>query len=357
MITMRRISVALAGALVLLPVAAAAQDGGRYPAERWLRYATPEEAGFSSAGIAAARAYADSVGAPVGMLIHGGAVVTSWGDVAQPAGIYSAAKALQGALVGIAVGRGQIDVNGTLASFGIDDHPPLLEAEKRARVRDLLTMRSGVYHSAASEVHRRPLPERGRDAPGTVFFYHNWNVDALNAIYERATGASFQTAFAREMAEPLGMEDFDPGHVYYTKSPLQSSLRHPVIMMSARDMARVGLLYLRDGRWAGRQVIPAEWIRQSRQRHVPVGPNHYGYLLWIPGASPLADLDAFSLAGNGNVIYVVPGADTVYVHRHHYLHDGPQGNQIREILLRLLAARTGQVASEPTLVPFTAPET
>lgn len=353
--TSRGLPAALA-ALALLPAAAAAQEGGRYPAERWLRYATPEEAGFSSAGIAAARAYANSVGAPVGMLVHRGAVVTTWGDVAQPARVFSVAKALQGTLAGIAVGRGQLDLDATLASLGIDDRPPLLEAEKRARVRDLLTMRSGVYHSAASESHRRPLPERGGDPPGTAFFYHNWNVNALNAAYERATGTTFQAAFARDLAEPLDMEDFDPGHAYYTVSPLQSRLRHPVIMLSARDMARAGLLYLRDGRWAGRQVVPAEWVRESRRPHVSVGPNHYGYLLWIPGEPPLADLDAFSLAGNGNVIYVVPEADVVYVHRHHYLHDGPQGNGIREILLRLLAARTEPAASEPELMPFSPPE-
>jgi CubicO group peptidase (beta-lactamase class C family) len=353
----RGLSTALAGLLVLSHTAAAAQAGDRYPAERWSRYATPEEAGFSSAGIASARAYADSVGAPIGMLIHGGAVVTSWGDVTQPAGIASASKALQGTLVGIAVGRGQMDLNATLAASGVDDRPPLTDAEKRARVRDLLTMRSGVYHSAASEAHRRPLPERGRDSPGTVFFYHNWNVNALNAMYERATGSTFQAAFGRDLAEPVGMEDFDPGHVYYTESPLQSSLRHPVVMLSARDMARVGLLYLRDGRWRSGQVVPAEWVRQSRQHHVPVGPNHFGYLLWIPNEPSLARLDAFTLAGNGNVIYVVPGADAVYVHRHHYLHDGPQGAQIREILLRLLAARTGQAAADPELVVFTPPET
>lgn len=64
------------------------------------------------------------------MLVHRGAVVTSWGDVAQPAGIYSAAKALQGTLVGIAVGRDQIDLEATLASLGIDDRPPLHEAEQ-----------------------------------------------------------------------------------------------------------------------------------------------------------------------------------------------------------------------------------
>lgn len=324
---------------------------GRYPQETWLRYATPEEGGWSTQGIAAARAYADSVGSAVGMLIHDGVVVTSWGRVDHHAEVASVAKALQSTLVGMAVERGAIDLDATLGELGIDDDPPLLPTELRARVRDLLTMRSGVFHRAVSERYDRRKPERGSREPGTTFLYHEWDPSALNAIFERASGRSFQEAFTDDLARPLGFEDFDPGNVTYVTSPIQSMLPRVRVRLSARDMARIGLLYLRNGRWGECQLVPRTWVHESTRRHVRVGPNFMGYYIWIPGEGELAEFGAYSLAGNGNVITVVPSEKVVFVHRAHSLHEGPDGSEIREILLRLLRARAGSPAAVPKLIP------
>lgn len=68
----------------------------RYPGPAWLQYAVPEEGGWSSEQLAEARAYADSVGSDVGMLIDNGVVVTSWGRIDYHSGIASVSKALQG---------------------------------------------------------------------------------------------------------------------------------------------------------------------------------------------------------------------------------------------------------------------
>lgn len=117
-------------------------------------------------------------------------------------------------------------------------------------------------------------------------------------------------------------------------------------------MARVGLLYLREGRWEDRQLLPEEWVRQSTVRRVDVGPNSMGYYVWIPGDPELSDLGWYSLAGNGNTITVVPAENVVFVHRADPLGGGPDGDEIREILLKLLRARSASAATQPRLVPM-----
>ena len=90
-------------------------------------------------------------------------------------------------MIGIAVSERKIDLNDTLAKLHIDDSPPSLSAEeKRATVRQLLQARSGVYHVAnyETEGERNLRPERGSHAPGTFWYYNNWDFNALGAIYD-----------------------------------------------------------------------------------------------------------------------------------------------------------------------------
>jgi len=89
------------------------------------------------------------------------------------------------------------------------------------------------------------------------------------------------------------MQDFSPDDCRYRHGP--ESL-HPVykMAMSARDLARVGLLYLRGGRWNGVQVVPEDWVRLSTQPHSDVGGGRgYGYL-WMT-AEAYAQKDPLSI--------------------------------------------------------------
>ena len=95
------------------------------------------------------------------------------------------------ALIGIAVGHGQIALDATVGGLGIDDNPPPLTVEeKQATVRDLLEARSGVYHGANYETPDMAArrPPRGTHPHGTFWYYNNWDFNALGAIYEHAVG-------------------------------------------------------------------------------------------------------------------------------------------------------------------------
>ncbi|HET8775051.1 MAG TPA: serine hydrolase [Thermoanaerobaculia bacterium] len=268
----------------------------------------------------AAKQYAGTIGPSAVMIVHRGALIAAWGDVDERHAVQSVRKSFLSALIGIAAGRKQLDVNATLAQLGIDDDPPLTAAEKRARVVDLLTSRSGVYHSALYEhpSWKKRKPARGTHAPGTYWFYNNWDFNTLGTIFERATGTTIGDAFAQSIARPIGMEDFRPGDVdSLTRTSVseramdnESDHRAYIFSMTARDMARFGLLYLSEGRWNGRQILPAAWVRESTRAVAATSlRGGHGYMWWV-------DKDRYYASGaGGHRIFVYPKHDLVVVHQ------------------------------------------
>lgn len=340
-----------------LPTTSQAQESATTPSvptDGWMRYAAPEEAGWSSGRIADVKAFADSVGSSVGMLVHDGVVVTSWGDVTYPASVFSLAKSLQVLTVGKYVEQGDVDLDATLGEVGIDVEPPLEPCEEEARVRHLLAMKSGVYRRSTFSSGGE-LPDPCSATPGEQFHYHNWDVDALNAVFEKETGVAFQEAFWTDVARPLGFEDTGRASVRYVVSPAESSLRHVSAHLSARDMARIGLLMLRDGRWDGEQVVPTDWLERMRSPQHRFEQGHaVGWLVWLPWYEERhRELGTYVISGSGlNAVVVVPDEDLVFVHRAHPLNGGVHGQLVHEELFRLMDARTGQGEPDPELVPF-----
>jgi CubicO group peptidase (beta-lactamase class C family) len=225
------------------------------------------------------------------MLIHRGELAFSWGDPARKSSVASVRKSLINVLCGIYVHEGRIDLDATLADMDIDDINALTEEERRATVRHLLMARSGVYHPSVYDIDRR-RPARGSHPAGTFFCYNNWDFNVLGTIFERQTGEGLFDAFARRVAVPLGMQDFAVSDCCFEQEP-QSI--HPVYKMrlTARDLARIGLLYLNHGQWNGEQVVPAAWVHESTLPHSDLGGGRgYGYLWWTAG--PLARDDAVS---------------------------------------------------------------
>jgi CubicO group peptidase (beta-lactamase class C family) len=245
----------------------------------------------------------------------------SVGDPSAAVNCRSIRKSLLGALFGRHVLAGTIGLDTTLADLGIDDSvpPPLTSAERSARVRDLLTCRSGVYHPSNQQGRqaRAALPGRGTHRPGTHFVYNNWDFNALGAILERAIGRSLFDEFAGTIAGPAGLRDFDLSGQQYLTEPW-SEHRTYSFRISARDLARFGQLYLGGGRAAGRTVIPPAWVTASTRAHTPtgVGPA-YGYLWWTADRGRLfagLDMPAGSFAAygtGGQFLLVIPALDRV----------------------------------------------
>jgi len=294
------------------------------PGVEWKQLASPEQAGWQATNLKMIHEYSEEIGSTSVMIVQHGVVVAAWGDVARKSNLHSCRKSLLSALIGIAVAEGKINLNDTLEKLGIDDKKPSLTAEeKQARVIDLLEARSGVYHPTVYETKgmEEQKPPRGSHAPGTFWYYNNWDFNALGAIYEQATGTKIFDAFYRKIAQPIGMQDFTPRDGHYISG---SDTRYPAYPfdMSARDFARFALLYLHGGNWNGRQVIPADWVKASITPYSDTESGGYGYFWWTGNSASGARQEisfprgSFWAEGHlGQYAVVVPSLDLIIVNR------------------------------------------
>jgi CubicO group peptidase (beta-lactamase class C family) len=284
----------------------------------------PESVGWSTEKLQTAYEYSQNIETAAVMIIYQGKVLYHWGEVTRKFWTHSARKSFMSALVGIHVDEGNIDLTETMADLGIDDNnPSLSDQEKTATVRMLLQARSGVYHPAAAEAPsmKDRRPERHSHAPGTFWYYNNWDFNTLCTILEQETDTKFFEELKARIADPIGMEDFEVSDGFYQYEPLSIHPAYP-FRMSARDMARFGLLFLRNGVWEGNRFISEDWIRESTTSYSDAGAYgygmEYGYMWWIAGDKLLENLRAgsyFAWGAYGQIAFVIPDMDLVVVHR------------------------------------------
>lgn len=286
-----------------------------FPDELWLKAPAPEFIGWSSAKLKEARDYSAAQNTSAVLIIDNGVIVDEWGQTQQPFKLHSVRKSLMNALYGIEVDSGKMKLDATLEALGIDDiTPSLTREEKQATIADLLKARSGVYHPAAYETPnmRAKRPQRGSHPPGSHWFYNNWDFNSLVTIYELQTGEKMSVAFYQKIARPLQMEHFKTGDIHYLYEKKKS--RHPAMLflMSARDLARFGLLYLRKGNWNNQRILSEKWIEDSLVPYTRTRlKNHlagYGYLWWV-------DEHGFAAVGSGGqTLIVFPKLRLIIVH-------------------------------------------
>lgn len=292
-----------------------------YPEKSWSKIENPEKIGWSSKKLDQAKKYFESTGNTALMIVDDGRAVAEWGDVAQRINCHSVRKSFVSALYGIYSDRGEIDLYSSLQQLNIDDEiePGLTELEKHAWVIDLLKSRSGIYHPAAYEAvsMKKKRPERANHAPGTYWYYNNWDFNALGTIFKKVTGSTVFQSFQKSIAIPVGMEDF---RLIDTKLVYETISSHPSypFWMSSRDRARFGLLYLRGGYWRGEKIIPSKWIKDSTTAYSNAGPGvGYGYMWWVSvDGWHLGNRmgEAYSARGaKGQYIVVIPRLDLVVV--------------------------------------------
>jgi CubicO group peptidase (beta-lactamase class C family) len=322
-----------------------------------MRYADVEQAGFDPAKLEAARQTWEGLPSSAFLVIADGAVVAAWGEVERRFMCHSVRKSFLSALYGIYWERGQIEENKTLADLGIDDYPlPLLESERQARILDLLKARSGVFHPAAYAGRTDSRP-RGSEGPGRFFAYNNWDFNTLAAILRQETGAEVFAAFDEHFGRPLQMEDWRVSDGYYHYELDKSRYPAYPFRMSARDAARFGLLFARDGLWADRRILSEHWVRRSSALYsIDTDVMGYGLMWWVPREPRFTRHGMFAALGVGNqMIAVLPRSDMVIVNRADtYEGEGTPARALLDLVEQVLDARTGAPVADPTLVPLEA---
>ena len=138
------------------------------PGAEWAK-GKPEDHGFDPAVLAKVPDYirAKNLGTTGLMVVSGGQVIFSYGDVAEVSYIASCRKSVLSMMYGKYVRNGTIKLSETVGELGIDDVGGLLPSEKRATVRDLITARSGCYHPASNPGGKTKGLTRGKTMPGS----------------------------------------------------------------------------------------------------------------------------------------------------------------------------------------------
>jgi CubicO group peptidase (beta-lactamase class C family) len=247
--------------------------------------------------------------------------------------LQSVTKSFTSAAIGIAIEKGYIEsVDAKVLGF-FSDMTGIKHLDDRKRsmaLKDILTMRTGTdYH------------ERGRDAPhfrlnalregwdtfylnrpmvskpGTRFQYDSGGVILLSAILKRTAGKHADDFLEEHLFKPLGIEQAG----WY-----RNSEEHPHtgggLFLRPRDMAKFGLLYLQNGKWNGKQIIPEWWVRESFKKRLDFSRERrghetgYGYLWWIqePGSRQNEKPVVYSARGAyGQYIFIIPDHEMVVV--------------------------------------------
>jgi CubicO group peptidase (beta-lactamase class C family) len=213
---------------------------------------------------------------------------------------FSMAKTVTGLLVGLAVADGAIrSIDDTAETYV----PGLKGTEYgRTPIRALLQMSSGIsfredYGDPASDIYRLArltlegdpggsvaalrLFDRRAAAPGAVFSYSSADSLALGLVLRGATGRPVADYASEKLWRPLGAEATAHWSVDATGQEITFAYFHAVL----RDWARLGLMLAHGGRWAGRQVVPAEWVKAATTaQQWPERP--YGYQIWVSPFDP-----------------------------------------------------------------------
>lgn len=318
------------------PVAPVPQDGATYwPDAEWRR-AAPAAVGLDGNRLAdlVARLRTNVIPGIHGLVVvrHGYLAVDEYfngssADVLHT--LQSDSKSVTSLLVGIAVGQGAIpSIDRTVTSFfpeytGLANQDALKQA---MTLRDLLMMRTGLdwredpyagsplaqLNASHDDWLRFVLEWPMREAPGSRFEYNSGGVITLGGVLYNTTGLPADEFARRNLFEPIGITRSS----WFKGNP--NGLPHMGGGLNLRvlDMARLGYLVLRGGRWKERQVVPAEWLAASL---APVShPGwffggrqvEYGYLWWL---LPLdGEWGIYTASGaQGQWIFIIPRYDLV----------------------------------------------
>lgn len=268
----------------------------------------------------------------------------------------SVTKSVMSAALGIAIDEGLIaGVQVPVYSFFGDYAPFTTDARKDATtLEDFLTMRSGIEwntaggysdseHSTiqleASDEWIRFILEHPTDTlPGEVFEYNDGVSVLIGKIIREATGQRMDEWARSRIFEPIGIDEF-----HWKITPDGEADTEGGLYLTTHDLARFGYLFLRGGRWNGRQIISEEWVEASTSPVVPdVAPNNdrqdsgYGYQWWVPDQE---DGRATVFAGNGyggQFVLIVPELDIVAVFNGWNIHGGGNRSTWRALQNRIL---------------------
>lgn len=227
---------------------------------------------------------------------------------------YSLCKSVTAMAIGMLIDEGKLALEDRINDL-FKERTSILKKilQKPVSVRDLLTMTSGVDFNEIGAVTTDDwvkgfLEAPVKKTPGTVFDYNSMNTYMLSAIVTELTGQSLMDYLTPRLWKPLNIR-----RIFWEACPKGINKGGWGLFICPEDAAKLGQLYLNHGRWNGRQLVSAEWIKASttRQEDTPDDMSHYGYgyQIWIGGRD-----GSFNFNGMlGQNVVVYPDIDMMLV--------------------------------------------
>ena len=343
-----------------------------FPGDDW-EEAAPSAQSLDEAKLAAAVNYFKENSGRDGVrelvIVRRGQLVWKGDNIDHVHGVWSCTKSFTSTVLGLLIDDKKCSLDTPAKEFV----PALAEHYGDVNLKHLATMTSG-YRAIGDEPQGSYThgPSRTPFEPGAPLFappgsqYAYWDsaMNLFGLVLTRIAGEPLEDIFNRRIADPIGMQKWDWGD-YATIDGVVvnggSGNAGKHVTISAREMARLGHLFLNRGNWNGKQLIGAAWIETATSTHVPAetpwahpesqidGRGVYGLNWWTNGTGPdgkrkwpTAPKTTYAAAGhNNNRLFVIPDWNMVIVRLGLDERDGKIPDSVWSEFLRLVGeART-----------------
>lgn len=262
-----------------------AGDEPVYPDPDW-DHEPPEGHGLDPVALEAFASFVGENNSDCLVVVHAGVIVGEWTwngftPDTDAANVYSVTKSITSALVGIAEERGELAIEDPAAAY-IEEW--MGSGSEVVALRNLISNDSGRHWDFFADYVQLGLQADqtafaiGLDQqqePTSHWEYNNAAIQTLERVLEVATMQDVGDYAAARLFEPIGMT------AAYGRDDDGNPLTYQGVSASCRDLARLGYLFLRDGRWAGGvQVVPEAWVAASTVPSTPLN-TAYGYMWWL----------------------------------------------------------------------------
>jgi len=301
-----------------------------WPTKKW-KTATPESAGIDSAKLTEGLSTIKAKGTHIHslMIVRNDSVVldsyfypydgSTYHDVA------SVTKSIMTTLIAIAADQDKLSIDAPLLSFFPDRTIANLDSmKKQITVRHLVSNSSGfLFNEKDDKATIKAMMENDDwiqatldlpvvQKPGTHFGYFSPGMHLLSAILQEATGVSALEFANENLFKPLGI---DINNVFWPSDPQGYNYGWGDLCLYPEDMAKIGFLFLHQGKWEGKQIVSGKWVSEATKKQLPTDPGRgedYGYGWWV--SRPDEDIPYYRADGRGGQrIVVVPSMNMLLV--------------------------------------------
>jgi len=354
----------LMGGCVYTPVAPGAKQPSYWPDTEW-RASTPEEQGLDSASILSMLQEIQKKDLNIHsvLVVRHGYLVTEvyfppyTREIKHP--LHSITKSVTSAMTGMAIQDNWIK---SVQQNVLEYFPEIAKETKDTYLKDvtlehLLTMSAGFNTTTLPDFTNKDASfdaakyiltnSNVLDKPGETFFYDSGLPHVMSAIIQKTSGLTLEEYAQQNLFEPLGITDFS-----WEADPQGITTGNNGLTLRPQDMAKLGYLYLHNGQWQGKQIVPAKWVQASTTKHMETKgkmnaaeDDGYGYYWWIDS------FGGYSAHGfGGQYIFVLPKLDMVVVFTGGLSDPNfPAPHQLVKTFLLPAAQSAGPLAANPQM--------